>query len=582
MKPLFQFAKKLHHFSGKIVYYNLLGMVFISLLEGIGIILLIPMIHAAGILQLNGSGSFYMAKFNELIHPIPVQFRLPIFLGIYIILVFLQSSVQRKLTIRSVKIQQEFSSKLRRDLYKDILDVNWGFLLSKRKSELVNSLTSDIARVTSGINLLLQFCSAVIFTTIQVGIAFMLSAKLTLLIVIFGMLIVFLSKRFLKKSRSIGKQTSEISLNYLSGITDQINGIKEIKSNHLEKTQLKWMKLLTQQMMDEQIEYITLKTSSQSFYKLSSAILVSFFLLISLTLFQSSSQELMLILVIFSRLWPRFTIIQANLEQIFTAMPAFSTVQKLQEDCLAAKETIGVNEGELKNLKIVQGFELKNIYFRYNTQIPSYTLEDITIKIPVNTMTAIIGHSGAGKSTLIDILMGLNKAEKGEVLIDQMPLTSQNILSLRKSLSYVPQDPFLFNGTIRENLLLVSPSASEEEIWQSLHFAAADEFVEDLPRGLDTVIGDRGMKLSGGERQRIVLARALLRKPSILVLDEATSALDSENESKIQEAIDQLKGSMTIIVIAHRLSTIKNADQVIVLDHGKAVQQEIYAKFSTV
>ena len=137
----------------------------------------------------------------------------------------------------------------------------------------------------------------------------------------------------------------------------------------------------------------------------------------------------------------------------------------------------------------------------------------------------------------------------------------------------MPQEPFLFNATFRENLLMIEPDATEEQIWEALEFSSAAEFVKKLPQGLDTLIGDRGIRLSGGERQRIVLARAILRKPSILVLDEATSALDTENERKIQQAIEQLKGKMTVIVIAHRLSTIRNADQVIVLDKGKIIQR---------
>lgn len=176
-------------------------------------------------------------------------------------------------------------------------------------------------------------------------------------------------------------------------------------------------------------------------------------------------------------------------------------------------------------------------------------------------MTAIVGKSGAGKSTLIDLLMGLLQPEKGQVLLDGIPLNGDNVNAWRRALSYVPQEPFLFNVSIRENLLLVEPRANEKQLWEALEFAAAAEFVKKLPQGLDTHIGDRGVRLSGGERQRLVLARAILRKPEILILDEATSALDTENEAKIQEALEQLKGTTTIIVIAHRLSTIRNADQ---------------------
>ncbi|HET7615774.1 MAG TPA: ATP-binding cassette domain-containing protein, partial [Bacillales bacterium] len=169
--------------------------------------------------------------------------------------------------------------------------------------------------------------------------------------------------------------------------------------------------------------------------------------------------------------------------------------------------------------------------------------------------------------------MGWIRQENGDVLLDGMPVSAGMRRSLRKSVSYVAQDPFLFHSSIRGNLLMVEPEAQEKDIWEALTFSRADEFVRKLPRGLDTVIGDRGVKLSGGERQRLVLARAILRKPTILVLDEATSALDSENEARIRDALERVRGRMTVIVIAHRLSTIRHADQVVVLEQGEVVQK---------
>jgi ATP-binding cassette subfamily C protein len=235
------------------------------------------------------------------------------------------------------------------------------------------------------------------------------------------------------------------------------------------------------------------------------------------------------------------------------------------------------NYKDVKPIRFEYGIECRDIYFRYNRHESLYALQDISLQIQSNRMTAIVGRSGAGKSTLIDILMGLQQPERGQVLIDGAPITSENLFSLRQAISYVPQDPFLFNGSIKENMLMMHPSASEEDIKEALKLAAAAEFVSRLPNGLDTIVGDRGIRLSGGERQRLVLARAILRKPAILVLDEATSALDSENEAKIQEALENLKGTLTIVVIAHRLSTIRNADQVIVLDQGSIIQTGSYS-----
>jgi ATP-binding cassette subfamily C protein len=352
-----------------------------------------------------------------------------------------------------------------------------------------------------------------------------------------------------------------------------MNGIKDIKSNTLEKSKMNWFLTVTKGMQDEQIEYTTLRTMSQLYYKVASSILIAVFIFIAVNMFHAQAGELMLIIVIFSRLWPRVAGIQSSLEQIATMLPSFHAVKNLQNESRIAVEFKESENLSISPIQIKKEIECKNVYFRYSQNSDSYALEGINVVIPSNKMTAFVGKSGAGKSTLIDILMGLNLPEKGQVLIDGTPLTSENLLSMRKAVSYVPQDPFLFNASIKENLLMVESEAADEEIWKALEFTSAAEFVKKLPKGLDTLVGDRGIRLSGGERQRIVLARAILRKPSILVLDEATSALDTENEANIQKALERLKGSMTIIVIAHRLSTIRNADQVIVLDQGNVIQK---------
>jgi ATP-binding cassette subfamily C protein len=168
--------------------------------------------------------------------------------------------------------------------------------------------------------------------------------------------------------------------------------------------------------------------------------------------------------------------------------------------------------------------------------------------------------------------MGLIVPNQGHILVDGMELNSERVKAWRDQIGYVPQDTFLFHDTLRSNLLWAKPDAREEEIIQSLRFAASEEFVSGLPKGLDTILGDRGILLSGGERQRLALARALLRKPSLLILDEATSSLDSENEKRIQKAIEKLHGQMTILAISHRLSTIRGADIIHVIEEGRLVE----------
>lgn len=187
-------------------------------------------------------------------------------------------------------------------------------------------------------------------------------------------------------------------------------------------------------------------------------------------------------------------------------------------------------------------------------------------------VTALIGESGSGKSTVTDLVLGLQIPTDGEVLIDGVALNQLKQNSFRERVGYVPQEPQLFNASIRDNLLWSFSSATDNDLWKALELSNAASFVAGLPEGIETIVGDRGVRLSGGQRQRIALARALLRNPELLILDEATSALDSESEFLIQKSIEMVASSTTILVIAHRLSTIAKANYVYVLNKGRLVE----------
>lgn len=573
MKEAMHFVKLIHSFSGKILYINLFAMILISLFEGVGIFLLLPLISLAKIVDLNIPDSYLNTKFFSIFQGIPQTMGLSIILGIFVVVMIGQSFFQRNQTILNTKIQQGFARYLREETYKLILLSKWGFFLKNRKSDLVNSMITETARVSGGVNLFLNFISSIVFTLIQIGIACILSIKMTIFVTTFGFLLVLFSRKFIKQTSKLGQDNIELAQTYMAGITDHFNGIKDIKSNNIEEHHISWFNKLNEKVEKNVINTVDIKTRSNFIYKVVSAFLIGIFIFISIKIFKGQSASLFLILIIFSRIWPRITGIQSSLEQLGSVLPSFKKLLALQKQCFEDQE---LNERMMHNIKpilIKKGLECNDVYFKYNREVETYALKNVNLKFPTNQMTAIVGPSGAGKSTLIDLLMGLNQPETGEVLIDGNKLSSENLLSLRRSISYVPQDPFLFNTSLRENLLIINKNANEEQIWDALEFAAAADFVRKLPNGLDTLIGDRGIKLSGGERQRLVLARAILRKPSILILDEATSALDTENEFKIQEALERLKGTMTIIVIAHRLSTIRNADQVVVLDQGEIIQQ---------
>ena len=204
----------------------------------------------------------------------------------------------------------------------------------------------------------------------------------------------------------------------------------------------------------------------------------------------------------------------------------------------------------------------------------------VTLRVAAGTTIGLAGPSGSGKTTLADLVLGLLEPQAGRVLIDDVPLDATTLGSWRAQIGYVAQDTFLFHDSVRANLIWAKPGASEDEVWSALRMAAADVFVRSLPNGLETVLGDRGVRLSGGERQRLALARAFLRRPRVLILDEATSALDSENEQIILRALSALHGRMTVVLITHRLGALKDADIIHVVDEGRLVESGTWSSLN--
>lgn len=235
-------------------------------------------------------------------------------------------------------------------------------------------------------------------------------------------------------------------------------------------------------------------------------------------------------------------------------------------EVLDAEEENDITTGQALALPVRGKVRFENVSFSYRPDRP--TLKDISLDVKPGQMVALVGETGAGKSTLLSLLTRFYECSSGRIYLDGQDISQLNKRSLRAALGYVTQEAFLFNGSVRDNLMLGSREASEEQLWAALKAAYADKFVHKLPQGLDTNVGERGIKLSGGEKQRLSIARALLKNPPLLLLDEATASVDTHTEKQIQKALDHLMDGRTSFVIAHRLSTIRHADIICVLDGG--------------
>lgn len=231
-----------------------------------------------------------------------------------------------------------------------------------------------------------------------------------------------------------------------------------------------------------------------------------------------------------------------------------------------------IDSGTYRAESVSGAVEFRNVQFSYG-DVDSQILKDVSLKVDAGKSLAIVGHSGSGKSTLVSLLPRFYDVDSGEILLDDVPVGEYALDNLRENISLVSQDIVLFNDTIANNLAYGQlKEKSRAELLLAAEAAHVLEFVEDLPDGLDTIVGDRGVLLSGGQRQRIAIGRALLKNAPVLILDEATSSLDTKSERRIQDALSTLMENRTTLVIAHRLSTIENADQIVVLDKGRVVE----------
>ncbi|MCF2649141.1 ABC transporter ATP-binding protein [Niallia circulans] len=583
MRNLTIYLKKLKMVTGPKIYMNIFLSIFISAIEGISIYLLVPMLAVIGLFEASISNVFPLNVLVKGLEQLPFTLNLPFILVLYFMLLTGQALLQRYQTILNTEIQQNFIRYLRVETYESLIKAKWEYYLEKRKSDFNYILTTEISRVGIGTHGIIQLIGIVFFTIVQVTLAFLLSPSLTLVVMVCGAVIAIYMRKFVKGSKVLGKETTELMSNYFGGISEQFNGMKDMKSNRLESSFNEWFQSMSNRIHQNVMKLVKLNSKSTFIYRVAAGLLIIFFVYVSFSFIKVPPEKMILVILIFSRLWPKFSSIQSSIEQIVTMFPALNHLLKVQKECRKEKEWDFSQMEELSSkpsFHLESAIECKNVSYRYKQAQDNWALSNINIAFPKNKTTAIVGPSGAGKTTLVDIVMGLLQPEEGKVFVNGEPLTEKTVLGYRSTISYVAQEPFLFHSSIRENLQMVAPHANESDLWNALTFAAADEFVRRMPQGLDTIIGDRGIRLSGGERQRLILARAILRKPTILVLDEATSALDSENERKIQQAIDRLKGTMTIIVIAHRLSTIRNADQVVVLEGGRVIQAGEYGVLS--
>jgi ATP-binding cassette subfamily C protein len=570
----YEYLHRLMDYGRWRVVLNITLTILLGFFNGVNTVMLIPLLSLTGLFPGVKSSQVLISHAVKIFDHLHLPFTLGMVLILYFLLTVGYGWLKRQSNLLNVDLQQGFVRVLRVRAYQALTAARWDYILARKRSDLNHVLTMETGRVGTGTNFLLQAFATAIIAAIQVTIAFWLSWQMTSLVLLCGVVLFFCLQTQVRESKKLGRQISGFTKELFAEVNEYLGGIKEVKSYALENTHLRDFEAINRRIETNFTRFNRVQSRTDLWYTISAAGLVSLFLYLSVTFFRVPSGNLLVLVIVFGRLWPMFSGFQNSLQHIAVMLPAFEAVAEVERSATAARE-YGASDLEEEPLSLKSSIRFDHVSFIYQGQ-PETALFDITLEIPAGSTIALTGISGSGKTTLVDLLIGLLNPLSGKILLDGQRLESHRLAAWRKSLGYVAQDAFLRNGTIRENLLWAAPEATEAELWESLEAAACAPLVQNLAQGLDTVIGDRGIRLSGGERQRIVLARALLRRPSLLILDEATSSLDNENERKIQTAIEQLHGKMTIIIIAHRLSTIRKADQIVVLEKGRIIEAGTY------
>ena len=366
--------------------------------------------------------------------------------------------------------------------------------------------------------------------------------------------------------RAVRKATSEMN----ALLHDNIAGIRQIKAYTMEKRELKRFNAAS-----DKVRKATLRTMfAWAIYNPSMSFIggIGFILVIgfggNLALQgQMSPGEITAFLLYLTLFYEPVS----RLHQLNQMLQSGRAAAERVFEILDSEDEPGLAEGEKLKTPIKGKVEYINVKFNYGEG--NETISDVNLNAAPGQTIALVGPTGAGKTTLINLLTRFYEYDSGEILIDNVNIKTVSKESLRSSIGYVTQESFLFNGTVRDNLLIANREASEDQIWDALKIANAYDFVKKLHKGLDTEVGERGVKLRVGEKQRGSIARALLRNPPILLLDEATASVDTETERLIQQALERLMENRTSFVIAHRLSTVRGADYIYVLDSGRVVEE---------
>ena len=570
---IFRYLKIFQVYLGIRMYFIYGLGVIASISEGIGILMLLPLLQSLdNDISVNESDG----GINQSLYNLIDFFGFSDSIISILLLISIAFIIKGIITFFALGLTASLIGQLLKEIKVKLFNLysrmSYNYFSSKNTGDLINLINEQPTKSLEAFKQLSLLGSHFINTVVLMSLAFLMTFSFGLMALGLGIILLILFLRMNLYVQNLSRISAEENGVLTKWLIQTLHGFKYLISTN----QIKSIKLYIDNsisiLTSAQIKSGVAAAFTQSVREPIAVLFIMLIVYVQIFIFDLRLEPILVSIALFYRALNSTLAVQSAFQGTFQHIGSMELVHNEFLNQVKHESRDGyqvINSFD-------QGIIFTNTSFKY-TNSDKGALNDININIPVRSSVAIVGESGAGKTTLVDLITLTNEPQKGEILIDNIPSINLNKSSWRNQIGYVSQDTLIFDDTIGNNISMwKSNKSNNEDLRDAAIKANILEFIESLPEGFDTRVGDRGILLSGGQKQRIFIARELYRKPSLLILDEATSSLDSESEKSIQESIELLKGKVTVIVIAHRLSTIKNVDQIYLIDKGKLIEHGTY------
>jgi ATP-binding cassette subfamily C protein len=542
-------------------------MVLVGLTEGLSVTLLLPLLSRVGISYTAGQGAASV-MLNRGLGAISASVGTLGILFLLIAAAAIQGILSVGLQWWMLRAVRHYQRQRQSQLFGAFMHAQWEFVIGWKAGELTNAIVSESERLVQAFLVGLYLISTIVVTCIYLAFALVISWPITLTLIGCGLLMTLSVWRLYRKSYALGRAIAPLNAELLSVLSERISGVKLVKATTSEDAAVAQVDRIVGKLERANALANFLPAAVRALFEFFALVVLAAIFVFGQGLFGVAPGNVIVIFALFARLSPRLTTLQGYLHMLNNYVHGLDTIGALQAAADTHAERTGDHSARLA-VTLPARLQLRDIDVRFGEH---KALDSINLTMPLPGMIGIIGGSGAGKSTIGHAILGLVPPVAGTITLGSHDIASVSLGAWRRAIGYVPQETILFHTSVRDNLSIAKPDATADEIELAARRAHAHDFISELPRGYDTVIGDQGVKLSGGQRQRLGIARALLSDPILLLLDEAMSALDSESEAALLRTLEELRKEMGIMIVAHRLGAVRTADSIYVIEGGQVVE----------